>query len=366
MQPKLRDKKNQKKMKNKPSYIFAYIFFMAVGIHAQTLFQVNEDFPCPPNRDNVGDLNHQNECLSDIKFNIKNEKYDELVISDRYKKYVSDEVIPLSEVQNFFCTQLVNRPFVYMINKFFITKNIERYKIDKEFIYKVEALHSEDIHPLKSCIRKPFTIIRIFTKTHHNWHPHDVSIGERDAIYLRHKKELNHQLESLTDIEFNNPENGLWCYMYENEYLGPQGALCFDRKDGEQKGLTYPFTIKGLGMRVTEEWGKQPEKYKIGKNTILGFTNYTSKTEKELLSLNEIKERYCSKAKDKNVIYMINKFFITSNVNAYKIDKDFIYKVEELPASDFPALKGLIKPQFTIIRIFTKTRHNWHSIPVGK
>ncbi|MBO5741897.1 MAG: hypothetical protein J6Q43_02755 [Bacteroidaceae bacterium] len=353
-------------MKTKTLLSICVMGLLTPCTHAQTMFQVNEDFPCPHIEKNVGDLNHQNESLSDIKFNKKSEKISEIIISDRYKRYVSDEVIPLSEVQNYFCAKLDNRPLLYMVNKFFITKNIERYKIDKKFIYKVEALHSEDIHPLKNIIQKPFTIIRIFTKTHHNWHPHNASIRETDSIYLHHKKELNHQLEFLTDIEFNNPKNGLWCYMYENEYLGPQGAVCFDRKDSEQKSLSYPFTIKGLGIQVTTDWETQPDKYKIAENPILGFINYTSKTKKELLSLDEIKNRYCGQVKDKDVIYMINKFFITNNVNSYKIDKDFIYKVENLPGTDFPALKGLVKPQFTIIRIFTKTRHNWHSIPVGK
>lgn len=348
-------------------FIFAILMFMAVANHAQTTFRVDENFSCPPKgNDDLGDLNHQKESLSDIKYNNKNESCDEVIITDRYKRYVSDKVIPLSKVQNYFCAQLDNRPLIYMINKFFITKNIERYKIDMAFVYKVETLHSEDILPLKNVIRKPFTIIRIFTKTHHNWHPHNAAITGTDSLYLQNNKELNHQLEFLSDIEFNNPENGLWCYMYENEYLGRQGAVCFDRKNSEKKEISYPFTIKGLGMQVTKEWRTLPEKFKIGKNPILGFTNYTSKKRKELLSLSEIKDRYCSQVKDKTVIYMINKFFITNNADTYKMDKDFIYKVETLPASDFPVLKGLVKPKFTIIRIYTKTRHNRHSIPVGK
>lgn len=56
---------------------------------------------------------------------------------------------------------------------------------------------------------------------------------------------------------------------------------------------------------------------------------------------------------------MINKFFITRDVHRYKIEEDFVYNVETLQAKDIPELKGLVKPPFAIIRIFTRTTHNW-------
>ena len=55
---------------------------------------------------------------------------------------------------------------------------------------------------------------------------------------------------------------------------------------------------------------------------------------------------------------MINKFFITHDEDLYRIDRNFIMKVELLNSSDISALK--LFPTFSIIRIFTWTFHNWH------
>lgn len=81
-------------MKTKTLLSICVMGLLTPCTYAQTMFQVNEDFLCPRKEENVGNLNHQNESLSDIEFNKKNEKFNEVVISDRYKRYVSDEVIP--------------------------------------------------------------------------------------------------------------------------------------------------------------------------------------------------------------------------------------------------------------------------------
>ncbi len=60
-------------------------------------------------------------------------------------------------------------PFVYMINKFIILENADLYKIDRNFLYKMEVITSDKIETLKDY--PPFTIIRFLTRTHHNWHP---------------------------------------------------------------------------------------------------------------------------------------------------------------------------------------------------
>lgn len=58
---------------------------------------------------------------------------------------------------------------LYMINKFFIAKDVESYKIEKGFIKNVEALPSSEIEFFKG--QAPFTIIRIFTNTENNQYP---------------------------------------------------------------------------------------------------------------------------------------------------------------------------------------------------
>ena len=61
-----------------------------------------------------------------------------------------------------------------MINKFFITKIEDLYKIAEDFIFSVETLYSDFLYPVRPCIEEEFAIIRIFTWTHHNWHPREI------------------------------------------------------------------------------------------------------------------------------------------------------------------------------------------------
>lgn len=60
----------------------------------------------------------------------------------------------------------VNTPCVYMINKFFIFKDAEMYRLDRDFVYNVEMFFSDEITVLKDL--PPFAIIRVFTRTEHN------------------------------------------------------------------------------------------------------------------------------------------------------------------------------------------------------
>ena len=60
-----------------------------------------------------------------------------------------------------------------MINKFFILRDQDLYKVDKDFIYNVEVVNLKKCDVLKR--GKAFNVIRIFTKTHHNWHPSHIN-----------------------------------------------------------------------------------------------------------------------------------------------------------------------------------------------
>lgn len=62
----------------------------------------------------------------------------------------------------------IKAPVVYMINKFIITRDEDLYRLDRDFIMKTETISSSEILSLRSL--PPFTILRIFTWTHHNWH----------------------------------------------------------------------------------------------------------------------------------------------------------------------------------------------------
>ena len=82
---------------------------------------------------------------------------------DKNIKFVS-----LDEVRKEYCPN-VNGSCLFMINKFFISKDVVSYKIEKNFIKKVELLASTDIEIFKG--QAPFTIIRIFTNTENNQYP---------------------------------------------------------------------------------------------------------------------------------------------------------------------------------------------------
>lgn len=74
----------------------------------------------------------------------------------------------------------------YMVNKFFVTDSPELLKFDHDFLYKVEAIDSEVLFPGTT---PHFTLIRVYTYTHHNWHPspiggeYDGAIPSRQAYY---------------------------------------------------------------------------------------------------------------------------------------------------------------------------------------
>ena len=52
---------------------------------------------------------------------------------------------------------------VYMINKYFVTKDAISLKLDKDFIDRCDILQSSDFEVFENS-KEPFTIIRIFTK----------------------------------------------------------------------------------------------------------------------------------------------------------------------------------------------------------
>ena len=123
--------------------------------------------------------------------------------------------------------------------------------------------------------------------------------------------------------------------------IGPANATLtvnYTNKELEEKGLHYYILGDMLG----------------------GFINYKSDHPVRLMTLDEIRKEYCPKAKEGKVLYMINKFFILLDVEYYKVAQEFIWDVEVLPSEYLTPIEDNIKEPFTIIRIFTKTHHNWH------
>lgn len=75
------------------------------------------------------------------------------------------DFVTLSDIRKVYCPKVKGKVF-FMINKFFITRDAESYKLDKDYILRCETLPSSELSSLKCS--EPFTIIRVFTKTKAN------------------------------------------------------------------------------------------------------------------------------------------------------------------------------------------------------
>ena len=80
------------------------------------------------------------------------------------------------------------------------------------------------------------------------------------------------------------------------------------------------------------------------------------------VTLEDIKKLYFPKVTGK-CLYMVNKYFITKDWESYRLDKDFILKVEALPSSECEIFEG--QSPFTIIRVFTNIISNHNSGRIG-
>ena len=146
---------------------------------------------------------------------------------------------------------------------------------------------------------------------------------------------------------------------YDNDYIGHLSDLEFTNSKTaifvndvfikSEIGLDLNTTISN----ITKEKCKDPL-------VINGFS-YTDKVillcdkNINLVSLEDVRKEFCPNVKGP-CLFMINKFFIAKDVVSYKIDKNFIMKVEVLPSSEIELFKGQVP--FTIIRVFTKTENN--------
>lgn len=187
-------------------------------------------------------------------------------------------------------------------------------------------------------------------------------IRETDA----YGKDRNHESEWMSDIRFNLRWLPI-CYTLNGEYVGPS-PLGIDLYAYEEEKLSLPYVVRGIGPAnatltvnyTNEELEEKGLHYYILGDMLGGFINYKSDHPVRLMTLDEIRKEYCPKVKEGKVLYMINKFFILLDVEYYKVAQEFIWGVEVLPSEYLTPIEDNIKEPFTIIRIFTKTHHNWH------
>lgn len=89
-----------------------------------------------------------------------------------------------------------------------------------------------------------------------------------------------------------------------------------------------------------------------------GQINITSKNPKkyDFISLEQIKSEF-TKIKSNDVIYMVNRAFITDNIETFKLDRNYILEVEVTNSEEFYNLRKS-NAKFDIINILGKTKEN--------
>lgn len=175
------------------------------------------------------------------------------------------------------------------------------------------------------------------------------------------EKELPDQndFDFLSDKKFNNEINAALLNkdnVFVKSYIGFN--LDSTQVDNGFLILSPPFVIRGINDQqdsivVTQDPRKNP--ITINGVEYERFFNISFDKEMELVTLDDIKEQYYPEAKGP-CMFMVNKFVLTKDIQSYRFDKDFILSVELLSSSEFEAFKDF--PEFSIIRIFTKTRKN--------
>ena len=124
---------------------------------------------------------------------------------------------------------------------------------------------------------------------------------------------------------------------------------------------TPPYLLRGIGRNNDS---LLIESYSKLQDTIIGghlfsykaLDFFRSKVKIKWTTFDELRKEYFPDVQEP-VVYTINKY-IVSDPTFFKLDHDFIGRIERLDSRDIEALKAF--PPFTFIRIFTKTRHNWY------
>jgi hypothetical protein len=208
-----------------------------------------------------------------------------------------------------------------------------------------------------------------------------VSTGIRNDNYIKipnglkagdiiHAEFEKHDLNFLSNQDFNPDGNiGMFNHAAMLNNMFVKGKVCFNLDSiSNINFLTCPFVVKGMKNQqdtivVTQSETdsiivtQDPRKHPVIINGVeyTRFFNVSVDKEITFVTLGEIKELYFPDVKEP-YIFMVDKFFLTDDLQSYKFDKDFILKTELIESSEFEVLKNC--PPFSILRIFTKVRKN--------
>lgn len=136
--------------------------------------------------------------------------------------------------------------------------------------------------------------------------------------------------------------------------------------DRDQTGITshtpeFPFTLMGVGQApfVVNELPIDTiiDGHRLRLTSLMDY-----RTERNIrwVTLDEVRQ-HCFPNLQGACVFTINKFVIPGGEGLYRIDRDFIYRVEKLASTDIEGFSDF--PPFTLVRIFTRTPHNVHHGP---
>ena len=190
-----------------------------------------------------------------------------------------------------------------------------------------------------------------------------LALAGKGYSQVSYYRDANDSWEGSNDYEFNRINRGDYGMTLDGVFI--KNDIGIDRyyevsPDTTDNPVKFPFWIKGIGPQndsLRVEAGMKDADINVGGvKCDMGLYHLRySKPRYRLLSLEEVRRKYFPKLKG-NVVYMINKFFIMTNANLYKLDEDFIHHVELVDSKDFDALRH--NRRFHVLRIFTRPAHN--------
>lgn len=165
-------------------------------------------------------------------------------------------------------------------------------------------------------------------------------------------------LEFFSDIGLKNTRTG---EVIDGVFIGPLRIGIDERKIKRDWAADAPFLLRGIGPNNDSLLIKSYEE--LGDTVVGGhafpyfhLVHFRSTEPIELVTFDELRKEYFPNVRGP-VVYTINKY-IVADPTFFKLDKDFVYRLERFDSQDIEALKGF--PPFTFIRVFTKVRHNWY------
>lgn len=177
----------------------------------------------------------------------------------------------------------------------------------------------------------------------------------------------DHFLTVLTDSAFNSMQNALYISQDNELLVGNLGVNMYavaEAKDGIQiinpsENREHPLVIRDINLqhdslvipaRKTGAIEFQGREYPM-------VVRVSHSVQTQYVPLSQISAAFGLDVKYQYpIMYMINDRVVFDNPDSYKVDKNFVLKVELESAKDIHSLHNC--PELQIVRIYTKTRRN--------